>query len=112
MKHKLVKILSVVITIVCIICITNSVWAFVDASDLSGEFDGATNPSGSDKIRSILGTILSVVRTIAVGISIIIITFLGIKYMSAAPSEKANIKNQLIYFVLTAFCSFVIVFLY
>ena len=69
---------------------------------MSGEFDGATNPSGSDKIRSILGTILSVVRTIAVGISIIIITFLGIKYMSAAPSEKANIKNQLITFTIGA----------
>ena len=58
--------------------------------------------SGEGFVTQIVGPILSVVRIVAIGIAIIMITFLGIKYMSAAPSEKANIKNQLVVFTVGA----------
>lgn len=57
---------------------------------------------GVDLIKKVITPVLNVVRIIATGISIIMITYLGIKYMAAAPSEKANIKSQLITFTIGA----------
>ena len=76
-------------------------------SGLVGEFKGDTDTSLTTenvdgKIKKIIGVILSFIRIIAIGIAIIVITYLGIKYMSAAPNEKANIKNQLITFTIGA----------
>ena len=74
---------------------------------LTGIFDGtntgSVDVSGGERIATdIIGMILGAVRIIAVSLSVIILTWLGIKYMSAAPSEKANIKGQLITFAIGA----------
>ena len=74
-------------------------------SGLTSQFNGnnGTNTSkGETILQKVIGPILSVVRIVAVGVSIIMITFLGIKYMAAAPSEKASIKNQLVTFTIGA----------
>lgn len=57
---------------------------------------------GVEIITKVITPILNVVRIVATGISIIMITYLGIKYMAAAPTEKANIKSQLITFTIGA----------
>lgn len=57
---------------------------------------------GKTLITKIVVPILNVVRIVATGVSIIMITYLGIKYMSASPTEKANIKGQLITFTIGA----------
>lgn len=74
-------------------------------SGLTNQFNGnngADTSKGELILEKVIGPILSVVRIVAVGISIIMITFLGIKYMAAAPTEKASIKNQLITFAIGA----------
>lgn len=104
-KRNLFRI--VMITICVIFCINNIVLG-LSGSDLTGKFDGKTQVSDSDieegegLLTNVLGPILSVIRIVAIGIAIIMITILGIKYMTAAPSEKANIKNQLITFTIGA----------
>ena len=102
MKKKLVKVFTILFVILLIIVfIQNISIAAVTSSDVK-IFTGAdeTATSGGTAITNILGMVLTVVRTVAIGISIIMITYLGIRYMSAAPTEKANIKNQLITFVI------------
>lgn len=70
----------------------------IDTGDISD-----TDIADSENIiNKVIGTVLSAVRIVAIGISIIMITYLGIKYMAAAPSEKASIKNQLVAFVIGA----------
>lgn len=75
---------------------------------LTQRFQGTSGDttSGENLIQKVIGAVLSAVRIIATGIALIMITYLGIKYMSAAPNEKANIKNQLITFTIGAIVVF------
>ena len=87
---------------------TSNSTAGTSGKSLVDNFDGTSTATGDGEeiIQKVIGTILSAVRIIATGIAIIVITYLGIKYMSAAPTEKANIKNQLITFVIGAIVVF------
>ncbi len=104
MSQKLRIILIVALLIVGVFFINNEVFAVAQkGKSLVNSFSGTgTNvidtTEGGGLIDKIAGPILSVMRIVAIGIGMIMITFLGIKYMSAAPTEKASIKNQLIAF--------------
>lgn len=101
-KKQIVRIL--IITICVIFCINNMVLA-ISGSDLTKKFNGETaidTSEGEELVQDVIDVILSVVRIVAIGIAVIMITVLGIKYIAAAPSEKANIKNQLITFTVGA----------
>lgn len=106
MNRRLKVIFVIVLMIFSIFLINNEVFADKSGSNLVGVFNGKSGEdevdtkAGEEIITDIIDTILSVVRIVAIGLGIIMITFLGIKYMSAAPTEKANIKNQLITFTI------------
>ena len=68
-------------------------------------FSGLTAPDDQDvtsATRNVMGTVINTIKIVGTGVAIIMITYVAIKYMSAAPSEKANIKNQLITFTVGA----------
>ena len=44
--------------------------------------------------------VLTAIRFFAAGLAIIMITVMGIKYMMAAPTEKAEVKTKLINFII------------
>lgn len=44
--------------------------------------------------QTIVGSIIVVIRIVGVGIAIIMTTYVAIKYMSAAPNEKAEFKKS------------------
>ena len=102
MNRKLKIIFVVLLLVVETLLIKNEVFA-IGGEQLVDAFDGKTNGSvstddGKNLIQKVIHPFLSVARIVAIGVGIIMITFLGIKYMSAAPTEKANIKNQLVTF--------------
>ncbi len=106
--RKILMKLTVVLLMSCglLFCCVNMTYA-TSGGDLTQIFDGKNtgpvNVSGGERIATdIIGMILGAVRIVAVSLSVIILTWLGIKYMSAAPSEKANIKGQLITFAIGA----------
>lgn len=108
MNRKLVKVLSIIFIIIQIVLITNMVFAEDSksgselAKSFNGQPSGVDTSSGETIITKAIGPVLSIVRIVAVGISVIMITYLGIQYMSAAPQEKADIKNKLITFTIGA----------
>lgn len=102
MKKKIIKILCVIAVILGIVLSTHVVLA----SNVTGLFDGTAeggdvDPSqGIELTTDVIGKILSVIRIVAVSLAVVVLTYLGIKYMLAAPSEKAEIKKQYITFVI------------
>lgn len=91
-----------ILVIGSLFCMTCETFA-ESGSSLVQKFDGtnrANTTNGENLITKIVGPILSVIRIVAIGIGMIMITYLGIKYMAAAPNEKAAIKNQLITFAI------------
>lgn len=60
------------------------------------------NAAAADKIGNIVGAILYITKVIAVGIGLIMLTAVAIKYMSSAPGEKATIKKHAVVYVVGA----------
>lgn len=61
-----------------------------------------TTGGAAGAIQNVLGTIIQVVRVVGTGVAIIMLTYVGIKYMTAAPSEKAEFKKSATAFVVGA----------
>jgi len=72
--------------------------AIADASET--DVSGATAAITSTK--RIAGAVITITRIVAAGIAIIMISVLAMKYMTAAPSEKADIKKHAIAYVVGA----------
>lgn len=77
------------------------------AYDFASEINASwTNNYKGDKLnnatQNVVGTIVNTIRIVGTGISIIMITYVAIKYMSAAPSEKAEFKKSAMAFIVGA----------
>lgn len=105
-------ILKVIITMLIILFTVSMFTNFVYAQeagngnfDLSG-FEGNADSSIKEPITNIVGTILSVMRIICTGIAIIMIIVIAMKYMLAAPGERADLKKSSVQFVVGALILF------
>lgn len=63
--------------------------------------DGVTN-----SIKDISGSVITIVRLVCSAVAVAMLTILGIKYMSAAPSEKADIKKHAVVYIVGAVVMF------
>ena len=64
---------------------------------LVGEASGAANllDASGDPIFEGINKIIGLLQIVGTGISIIVVTMLGIKYIMASPGEKAETKKQI-----------------
>jgi len=102
MTNKLTKILSVaVIAMAVLLVAVTPVFASADVS-----WDGisvSTKTSNTSKAaQDITGTILGVVQVIGIAVAVIMLIVLAIKYISAAPNDKAEIKKHAVVYVVGA----------
>ena len=86
MKKNMIKIMSVLMVALMIIGISNSVFA----------------TETQENIGKMADVIIGVIQVIGVAVAIIMLIMLGIKYVSAAPSEKADIKKSAVIYVVGA----------
>ncbi len=103
------------IVLVSIIIFTTVVSAFMpmvyaDGYDFGSKIsaiDGKTdNSAAASSTTNIVGAILQVARIVAVGVALIMLTVLAIKYMSSAPNEKAEIKKYAVVYIVGAVVMF------
>jgi len=92
------KILLSLLIIFSIISIcTLSMCTSIDLNTYTGAPSNA-----ADKIEAKANQIIGIVQIIATTIAVIMLIWLGVKYVSAAPSEKADIKKSSIIYVVGA----------
>lgn len=96
---KVQKIVSFVVILLAITMIASNVLAVAPAPD---NFTGDTTTDAASSANRVLNMILGVVQVIAVGVAVIMLIVLAIKYISAAPSEKADIKKSAMTYVVGA----------
>lgn len=106
MSKKTVKIISVLLVAVTLFF---SISTLVLASETTTYKDVDTNfftggdpTSTSQTVGAIISAILNVVQVIGVGVAVIMLIVLAIKYISAAPSDKAEIKKHAVVYVVGA----------
>ena len=82
-----------------VIMIVNTV---VLAADL--EIPNASTP-GDDvtgKVNTVIGTLLRTLQIIGIAVAVVMLIYIAIKYIAAAPGEKAELKKQVITYVIGA----------
>lgn len=101
---RVLKVLLVVLVIaMCALTVTTSVYAEHDWSTDITTVDGLSGNDGLDNsAKTIVGAIISVMRIVATGIALIMIIAVAVKYMSAAPGDRADIKKHAVPFVVGA----------
>ncbi len=104
----LVTILLAIVLVATTVTIANATSEY-KASEQNAKdmFQKATDSTGtSDAATSIIGSIITIVQIIGVGVAIIMLIVLAIKYISAAPGDKAEIKKHAVVYVVGAIVLF------
>lgn len=96
MIKKVTIILTMVIIIICM-CSSISLGADADPIEaMKGMAGEDLTDSTGGKLGDLINTAISIIQVAGTGISIIMVTMLGIKYLLAAPSDKADVKKQIL----------------
>ena len=99
MKNKTLKLISgIMLVLVMTLFMANTVLAddFIDVTITP------SSSEGSQRAGEIAGQILGIVQVIGMAVAIIMLTVLGIKYVSASPNEKADYKKGMTIYVIGA----------
>ena len=115
MAKQSIKIIALLLlTIVTIASLTQCVLARstdgkVDqatAADVT-QFSSYGDESGAaSSFQKIIGSVITIVQVIGTGVAIIMLIVLAIKYISAAPGDKADIKKHAVVYVVGAIVLF------
>lgn len=108
MKSKKLKLLvTLLLSVVVVFSLTAIVRADTPGTGLdTNQFTISDSTSTSATLGVLIGGIINVVQVIGVGVAIIMLTVLAIKYISAAPSDKAEIKKHAVIYVVGAIVLF------
>ena len=99
MTKKITKIIAlIVVAILTVAALSQGVLAY----DLNA-FDSVKDTSGaSSSVTNIIGSIINIVQIVGTGVAIIMLVVLAIKYISAAPGDKADIKKHAVVYIVGA----------
>lgn len=91
---KTIMLVSIIF-ILCLFLGTIKVNASVDGiiNSMNGTSD-MTQVNGN-KISGTINNVIGLIQVAGTGISVIVVTMLGIKYILASPFEKADVKKQI-----------------
>lgn len=100
MSRKIIKIVSILVLVLYLLMIFNCSFAVTVT-----KFSGKENIDQSDEgkaIAKITSSVLRVIRDAGIAIALVILTVISIKYLLAAPGERADIKQNIITYVIGA----------
>ena len=93
MKRNCKKIIiSLLIFILLIFCFSQTIFASWDPK-IQNLADGEIGKAGNRAI-DIFGAIINIIQVTGMGIAVVVLVVIGIKYTMASVSEKAEIKNR------------------
>ena len=103
MKKMNLIIIALLIFVTIISVCTIEVNADYNFSSKISSIDSKTDSSSATtSAQNVVGEALQVARIVAVGIALIMLAVLAMKYMSSAPGDKAEIKKYAVVYVVGA----------
>ncbi len=99
-KNKIIKIIvAILISITLFTILTQTGFCKIDIT----KFDGKTDKSeATNKIAGILGSTLNLVQVIGLGVAIIMLVVIGIRWVGAPANKRVEIKKTLVLYVMGA----------
>lgn len=111
------KILKISLTLIivlsvlfCVLQITSNASYSEKMANLIGESEDYEDNTGTvNKVNSVTGTVITAIRIIGICVAIVMLLTIAMKYMTAAPGDKADIKKSAIQYVVGAIVLFGVV---
>ncbi len=98
MSDRKVKIIAMIITMCFVLAFSVNVIRATGTISIPSPTGGTT----TQKINSSSGIVLGVIQAVAIAAAVIMLIVLAIKYVTAAPTEKADVKKSAAIYVLGA----------
>ena len=103
MNNKTKKILMItILLIIASLLITHNVYADAYTGWNTYNPSAKDNSGASASVGNMANAILSIVQVVAMGTAVVMLIVLGIKYISASPGDKAEIKKHAVVYVVGA----------
>ena len=102
MNKKTLKVITIVSTVVLMLCICTLSFAANSPAELKGKM----NVDGTDEIDNFGGRIMGILQTGGIVVAVVILMVLGIKYMMGSAEEKAEYKKTMLPYVIGAILLF------
>jgi hypothetical protein len=103
MNKKVLKAITVLLMLTAIVfAAVTPVLGAVDAPNPSSSYEQGDTSDAKKAAENIVGALIDIFQVVGVGVAIIMLVMLAIKYLSAAPNEKAEIKKSVSIYVLGA----------
>lgn len=99
MKNSVAKILTIMLVAILIASISTFVLADMPDPDI---FDGDTSTAAAQSVEDMANTIIGIIQVVAVAVAVVMLIVLAIKYISAAPEGKAEIKKHAVIYIVGA----------
>lgn len=93
-SKKSMKILSVIVLAVVVFM---SLGGAVSAVTVPGPTDWA--PEEGSELNTTVGKVLGIIQWAGIATAVVIAMFIGIKYITASPEGKAELKKTLLFYV-------------
>ena len=105
MNRKVLKVVSILlVALMAVAVLTQGVFA-TDTTDYTkiDQFGGLSKDKQTAGVfQSFIATIINIAQVVGMGVAIIMLVVMAIKYISAAPSEKAELKKSITIYVVGA----------
>lgn len=113
MIKKGIKIITIFVLVFCIMASILSISS--NASDFGTTMLGELNnvekekqTDASNSINNVVTSVITIARIVGVTVAIVMLLVVAMKYMSAAPGEKADIKKSAVVYVVGAIVLFAV----
>ena len=109
-KNVINFVAMLLLVVICVCALSTTMVSRADGpmnfSEISSDntiTNNATDTTGTARAaQRILQAILTIAQVIGVGVAVIMLIVLAIKYISAAPSDKAEIKKHMVVYIVGA----------
>ena len=108
MLKKSIRVAIVLaMAIMMVSVLTGNVFAMGRQSAMNTSFVDAEDTSGAaSSLNKLIGAAITIVQVVGSGVAVVMLIVLAIKYISAAPSDKAEIKKHAVVYVVGAIVLF------
>lgn len=97
MKKQLLKIGFILMILGVVLATTVSADFIGDITNNMGD-----NTTGKDTVKNTANTILGVIEVVGTGIAVIMLLYIGLKYIMASPEGKADYKKTAVMYTIGA----------
>lgn len=98
----IIAVLAMILTVSMVSMTVVNAVGVDDSLDVT-QFAGKTDKSGATgSVQNIIGALITIIQVVGSGVAIIMLIVLAIKYISAAPGDKAEIKKHAVVYVVGA----------